>query len=297
MIKRQFPTAAQGNAVFLFAVVITWVSSIFLQPRLGLGTNLWINEYVWILLPPLLLTRLQGWSVEEVYRFKTTSRRNKLISFLSGICLWLVAVYVGTVIRIFLDARLGSLPAEAQFSPSVYQTLLTLLGMVILAPICEEILFRGLIQRAYEGYGKKRALVIAAFLFSSYHVLNGLSEVLPVSILGLGMGYLLYKTDSIASSMVFHAACNLSAIFLGGVGGLTRLQAIPAWFHLAVVGSLGVTWFLFRGLQGTPAEERSAASQAGGMSAAGAITLVLAALFLLAMGALEAAVRLRLITP
>ena len=73
MIKRQSPTITQANIMFFITAVITLAGSAFFQPRLGTGINLWINEYVYILFPPLLMAWINGWPVEKVYRFRKIS--------------------------------------------------------------------------------------------------------------------------------------------------------------------------------------------------------------------------------
>lgn len=109
MLKRQSPTVTQANILFFITAVITLAGSAFFQPKLGLGTNLWINEFVYILLPPLLLAKVNGWSVEDIYRFKESSIRNMVISSLSGFSLWFFAFYVSKITRILLDNKIGVL--------------------------------------------------------------------------------------------------------------------------------------------------------------------------------------------
>jgi membrane protease YdiL (CAAX protease family) len=217
MIKRQAPTITQTNIMFFITAVVTLLGSAFFQPKLGIGTNIWINEFVYILFPPLLIARINGWPVEEVYRFRKISVQNKFISMLSAFAMWPLTYTISKIIRMFLDDKIGIMSIPRLPSRSIYQNLLFMMGVIILAPICEEIFFRGFVQRAYEGRSKKYGFVIAALIFGSYHVLNGISEVIPACILGLGLGFLVYKTDSLESSMLFHAAANICALFMGGV--------------------------------------------------------------------------------
>ena len=190
MIKRQSPTITQANIMFFITAVITLAGSAFFQPRLGTGINLWINEYVYILFPPLLMAWINGWPVEKVYRFRKISARSKIISILSALTIWPLASAVSLIIRKFLDDKIGVLNSPGSASSSVYQNLLIIIGMVILAPVCEEILFRGFIQSAYESRSKKYGFVIAALIFGAYHILNGISEVIPASILGFAWAFL-----------------------------------------------------------------------------------------------------------
>ena len=105
MKRTPAPTTSQANAVFLFAAVVTLVGSPF-QPRIGFGANLWVNEYVYILLPALLLPGLTGGRLTQ-RTSSGTSRRNRLISLLAGVSLWITAAYLSKVGKLLLDRWFG----------------------------------------------------------------------------------------------------------------------------------------------------------------------------------------------
>ncbi|MDL2238285.1 CPBP family intramembrane metalloprotease [Christensenellaceae bacterium OttesenSCG-928-K19] len=82
----------------------------------------------------------------------------------------------------------------------------------VLAPVTEEVLFRGMLQNAYErrfGWG---AFVIAGVLFGLIHgnvlaIVNGIAA-------GIMLGYLYIKTKSLWCPIVFHGLFNLFAFTL-----------------------------------------------------------------------------------
>lgn len=289
MIKRQSPTITQANIMFFITAVITLAGSAFFQPRLGTGINLWINEYVYILFPPLLMAWINGWPVEKVYRFRKISARSKIISMLSALTIWPLASAVSLIIRKFLDDKIGVLNSPGSASSSVYQNLLIIIGMVILAPVCEEILFRGFIQSAYESRSKKYGFVIAALIFGAYHILNGISEVIPASILGLCMGFLVYKTGSLASSMLFHATANICAILFGGVLIINMQGSNLVWLCAVAVAGAFISVALLRSVkeEARSDENGEEANNGSKISAAGILFLVLSAVYLVTIGVLE----------
>lgn len=241
MLKKQNPTKAQANLIFLITLIMILLGSAFLMPILGMGTNLWINEFIWILFPVILMAKINGWSLEGVYRFRNTTKSNKLISILSGISIWFFSFYISLVIRTLLDSKIGSLDNSAvNTNISTNQGILLLLGMVILAPICEEIFFRGFVQRAYEDSNRKYGFIFAALLFGTFHILNGISDVIPACFIGLVLGYLVYRTGSIATSMLAHAANNISSIIFGGMLGASS-NSIPSWLHFLGFGGLAMS--------------------------------------------------------
>lgn len=297
MIKRQSPTITQANMLFFITAVVTLTSSAFFQPKLGLGTNLWINEFVYILLPSLLLARVNGWSVEDVYKFRETSIRNKVISIFSGLSLWFFGSYVSILTRVFLDNKIGVLKNPEQINPSIYQSFLLIIGIIVLAPICEEILFRGFLQKAYEGYNKRYGFIITGIIFGSYHILNGISAVLPACIFGLGMGYLVYRTNSILTSMLFHAAVNTCAIVLGGAFKISTLVMIPVWLHIIAFVGLCSSVVLLKSLkdENQSQECKDGVQKDNRVSGTSIVFLVLSVIFLITAGGIEILIRLNFV--
>ncbi len=295
-MKRQYPTITQANALFFFTAVITFVGSIFFQPIVGFGANLWINEFIYILLPPILIVRLSKWSEEDIFRFKKTSVRNNIISVFSGISLWFFINYINILISSFFDKQVGTFLLDIP-DMSIQQSLFYVIGTVVLAPICEEILFRGFIQRAYEGRFKKYGFVITGVIFGYLHILNGISDVIPVSILGIFLGYLVYKTDSISTSMIFHAMTNLSSVLFAGALRAKVGSSIPLWFHILSIAGLLITLILFKCLKAEPKSDEATEAVVieKRVSVAAVILLVISAVYLTSIGLLEVLSRLDVI--
>lgn len=85
---------------------------------------------------------------------------------------------------------------------------------IVIAPVIEEIIFRGFLQSAVKGLcGGRYAIVISASLFAAVHV--DVFAFLQILILGILLGYLYEKTQSLAASIVVHVLHNsLTLVFL-----------------------------------------------------------------------------------
>lgn len=245
MIKRPHPTLAQANIAYFITALMILIGSTFFIPVVGFGTNAWINELIYILLPPLVLAGINRWDLENVFRFRASTGKNKAISFFAGMLIWFFGAYIAKWIALLLDNTVGTLKIDPFNGMSFNQQILMLIAMVILAPICEEILFRGLIQKAYEIHTQKYGFVIAALLFGLFHIMNGISEVAPAFIIGLVLGYFVYRTGSIANSMLAHGGNNLSAILFGRF----IASEIPLWLNFAGIGALIAVVFLLKTLK------------------------------------------------
>lgn len=99
----------------------------------------------------------------------------------------------------------------------------------LLAPITEELLFRGLILRSLMPYGKKFAVLCSAFLFGIYH--GNLAQTPFAFLAGLVLGYVASEYN-IIWAMVIHMVNNLVLADM-----LSRLTSfLPAGAADAIVG-------------------------------------------------------------
>jgi membrane protease YdiL (CAAX protease family) len=131
-----------------------------------------------------------------------------------------VAVYVvGGVLSPFLNAskEQGLLPKE--WDPNRAGAFIAFfLSVTIVAPIVEELTFRGLGFTLLAPYGVWVAIVGTGVLFGLAH---GLLVALPVlTIFGLLLGWLRARTESVYPGMVLHGLFNGIALVVAvsGVG-------------------------------------------------------------------------------
>ena len=93
--------------------------------------------------------------------------------------------------------------------------LVFLLFMMAVTPaICEEIMFRGYIQRQFErSIGVVGAIVITGIIFGLYHL--RLTQALPLALIGVYLSYLTWRTGSLWPAVIVHFANNAFSIGLG----------------------------------------------------------------------------------
>ncbi|MDP9348696.1 MAG: CPBP family intramembrane metalloprotease [Gemmatimonadota bacterium] len=98
------------------------------------------------------------------------------------------------------------------------------------APLLEELVFRGMVQRPLERrLGPGRGITLTAALFALFHFLPWL---LPVHfLLGLAFGYAVWATRSIWAGVILHAANNTAAMLLMGT---EPPEAVPTVWETGV---------------------------------------------------------------
>ena len=105
------------------------------------------------------------------------------------------------------------------WSLSPLQTVLRLLTVVVLAPLSEELVFRGLLYNRLADGGRRvlRAILVPAALFAASHYAPGEHGLLAVATLtqafsdGAYLGFTRYRTNSTVAPIVLHALGNAFA--------------------------------------------------------------------------------------
>ena len=88
--------------------------------------------------------------------------------------------------------------------------LFTFISVVILAPIFEELIFRGTILQVLSKYNKVFAILVTSLLFGLLHL--NMTQAVPAFFMSLILCYMCLKTDSLLVTILAHAGNNLLAL-------------------------------------------------------------------------------------
>jgi membrane protease YdiL (CAAX protease family) len=122
----------------------------------------------------------------------------------------------------FLLAQIGIRQTQSAIFESVRRASpgefgLVLMAGAVIAPIVEEIYFRGFVFRAYlDQKGPRQAFLFSAGLFALVHL--NLPALLPIFAIGLLLSFLYLRTGSILPAIVAHGVNNaaaFTALYLG----------------------------------------------------------------------------------
>ena len=93
---------------------------------------------------------------------------------------------------------------------SVLFNTFTFISVVILAPIFEELIFRGMILQVLSKYNKVFAILVTSLLFGLLHL--NMTQAVPAFFMSLILCYMCLKTDSLLVTILAHAGNNLLAL-------------------------------------------------------------------------------------
>jgi membrane protease YdiL (CAAX protease family) len=119
------------------------------------------------------------------------------ISLLGGVLAWVSAVILSVVVYTIFPYPPGMAEASSSIfiQSSLLDSVLWTIHVFVFVGFCEEMLFRGVIQRGFEESIPKRwiAVLISSILFGAIHL--DVRGLLPRALLGAVFGYLYIKSD------------------------------------------------------------------------------------------------------
>lgn len=115
---------------------------------------------------------------------------------------------------------------------------LSVITAAVVAPVCEELLFRGVILPAWEPRSTKRAVMVTAVLFA---ILHGSLLGLPGQLFGgILLGLLVVWTGSIYAGLTFHSVYNAAGVILNYISsGIPMEAAEEALMETSIVAYMG----------------------------------------------------------
>jgi uncharacterized protein len=143
------------------------------------------------------------------------------MAFLWGILAAIIIFIVIFVLEFFL-IRMGHQPEDLSNIPDIRQLFSwpTMFFIVGFQPIAEEFFFRGFLFDKIEKFaGGAFAIVTTAFLFGLAHMSYGklFPVVMPI-LIGIILGYIVYKTKNLYSSIIAHVVFNITVLTIAFVG-------------------------------------------------------------------------------
>jgi membrane protease YdiL (CAAX protease family) len=121
-------------------------------------------------------------------------------------------VVLGLLDQVFHGGREQGLTPDAWQPDRAAAFVANFAVVAVVAPIVEELLFRGIGFHLLERFGRWPAILLVGLAFGLYH---GLVNALPVlALFGMGLAWLRARTNSVYPGILVHAAFNGLALIL-----------------------------------------------------------------------------------
>ena len=208
------------------------------------------SQILFILFPAILFSKLVFEDVTSIIRFRMPKPKEVGL-FAFGLFLlvpllqeyltlqnYILAELAKTVpfidgIKNFLD-MLDKLVEESYLqlltANNLFEYILVIFTVSITPAICEEIFFRGFVQKSFEFKQKPFTAILLTSIFFGFYHFNPYG-LLPLIVLGMYLGYSAYKSNSIVVPIVLHFLNNFIAIiafFIFGEEELLQTNLVQA---------------------------------------------------------------------
>lgn len=146
--------------------------------------------------------------------FAGSTLRAAAVGVMWGIPAWIVATVLAAVVAQVLSLfHVQPEPQIAEQFIDLANPWIAVLATVVVAPIAEEIFFRGVAFNAWmREYGLRRAIVLSALLFALIH--GSLGALVPIFVLGIALAVIYRRTGNLASNIALHATFNAISVLL-----------------------------------------------------------------------------------
>ena len=166
-----------------------------------------------------------GWLLHKKQMLHMSSRdlKGSQLLFCVGIGLGLALISKMAIVLGVLSQE----PITEQNVPDPFFWAVSLATTVVLIPIVEELLFRGILFGSFcRAFSYKIAIVLSAVLFMLVHSMVSWPSVFVIGVL---LAWLYWQTDNLAVTMVIHGTVNFGS-----------LLAIPLYILLTTNRTLGI---------------------------------------------------------
>jgi len=255
--KTPFPSASQAALLLLAGFLFQYLVSALLHDFRQLSglTSAQSGTMTMLLSNGLLIAavvHVLGLGYRDILHPSTSSPAATFVFLVPPVLLLLPLVLLLDIVLIgAIEAVFPVSSWEQQaFNGMAESTLPAVVAACILAPVLEEMLFRGILLRAFlERYPRGLAIGYSALYFGAAHL--NLYQFVLAFLVGLLLGWLYERSRSLLPCMALHAALNVSVSVWEGLskGAFASDDpfAVPAsvWFAAAAAAAVG-TWALRR---------------------------------------------------
>ena len=207
------------TSAFLTGGIISWLGVSYAESHQKIITFIsFIIGQSLMVIPLIIFLKFKKLPFLHSVRFKILkySKIKSIILFSTGLII--LSDEVDRIIQHFIPTPEYVLDLNHLLKPdSFLSAFLLFVAVVILAPLGEEIIFRGFLQQSLEKHWKDvtQAILFTALIFSLIHV-NPYWFV-QIYFLGVILGFLAWKTKSIIAPLILHSINNAMALLLSSL--------------------------------------------------------------------------------
>ena len=236
------------------------IGSIFgaMDPAILSGSNPGLATYFamfigqsFLIIPVLYYLKSKKFNLIDSLRLNIVSSEIIYATVFISIGAMILSDEINILVGMVIPIPDSFLQIEALLKPeNPFSFALLIITIVIIAPIGEELLFRGFLQNSLEKIWNDvtRAILFSSLFFAVIHF--NPFWIIQIYFLGVLLGFLAWKTNSIIPCIIFHVIINATSLFFTSIED--SIETIILWNGhinpiIILIGGLSF-WYGFKRL-------------------------------------------------
>ena len=233
--KKDYPSKREAILVLIITFAILFLVSGIFSGTVSEGRKEGFLAEILVIIPALLFVYKRGYSIRKIFRLNRVSLNAILYSILIGISLLILSEEFERIMRIIFPLPEGISELEDKINElfktsNIYEFLILFTAGVLMAGLFEEMLFRGFLLYSFEKHMDiTRAVTLTAIMFTFVHSiwLVWIWYLIQITVLGVILGVLSWKSNSIYPPATVHILNNIISIYYTG----NKDISIPSWLE------------------------------------------------------------------
>lgn len=201
-----------------------------------MGLNL-ISYLVFYPILFVICEKISGFSVKGFFNgFKKKEMPQYLLIGFGCQGIGSLVSFIVVLIGMALSVKLS--PAGVAEMPSnPFLMLMDIILAGVLAPICEEIIFRGYVLKSFSKVSPLLGLVVSSVFFGLMH--GNLPQAAGAIVFGFGMGIIAYRCGSIVPTIIIHSCVNFFALAANSLSSIDGFLVAGGMIRMGLFILLG----------------------------------------------------------
>lgn len=230
--KQKLPIPLDAGIMYtISAIYYVYVSQLLYKLNLKNELNLVLSEVLFFAVPPIILALIKRYDIKKTFRLKAPKPLEVFlmlvispVMIIAGFCSGFLALLIIKLVfgRVYLAGDIASLMSNNLW--------ISIFIVAVVPAVCEEILFRGMIQRGLERMGAGWGILLSGLLFGLFHF--DFQRLAAQTLIGTIAAYVVYRTGSIFNGMILHFMNNALLTLISNLavrmdGGTTQVVEDP----------------------------------------------------------------------
>ncbi len=192
-----------GLLYTVVAIYYAYLSQYISKLNIALEFKLLLSQILFLVVPAFFLAFIRGYDIKKTFRLRAPRPLEAVIMLIMSPVMVVAGFCAGFIALLAIKGAFGRVFLEGDVTDLMTNSLpISILLVAVLPAICEELLFRGMIQKGLERIGAFWSILLSGLMFGLFHF--DFQRLAAQTIIGLLAAYAVYRTGSIFNGMILH---------------------------------------------------------------------------------------------